>query len=68
MIGKADTETSEVVAFISWLVVLGLTALLDSISMYIRPSARERKKEERNNRRQKLECLSTDKLSSPLFA
>ena len=32
---------------VGWLVVLGLAALLDSISVYIRPSPREREKEER---------------------
>ena len=36
-----------------WLVVLGLTALWDSISVYIGPSPREREKEERNDRREK---------------
>ena len=29
---------------VGWLVVLGLTAILDSISVYIRPSPREREK------------------------
>ena len=33
-----------------WLVVLGITALSDSISVYIGPSHREREKEERNDR------------------
>ena len=33
-----------------WLVVLGLTALGDSISVYIGPSPKEREKEERKNR------------------
>ena len=33
-----------------WLVVLGLTALLDSISVYIGPSTKEREKEERKDR------------------
>ena len=36
-----------------WLVVLGLTALWDSISVYIGPSPREREKEKRNDRREK---------------
>ena len=36
-----------------WLVVLGLTALIDSILVYIGPSPREREKEERNDRREK---------------
>ena len=36
-----------------WLVVLGLTALSDSISVYIGPSPKEREKEERNDRREK---------------
>ena len=35
---------------VSWLVGLGLTALLDSISVYIGSSPRERQKEERNDR------------------
>ena len=33
-----------------WLVVLGLTALWDSISVYIGPSPKEREKEERKDR------------------
>ena len=33
-----------------WLVVLGLTALSDSISVYIGPSPRQREKEERKDR------------------
>ena len=33
-----------------WLVVLGLTPLADSISVYIGPSPREREKEERKDR------------------
>ena len=33
-----------------WLVVLSLTALCDSISVYIGPSPRDREKEERNDR------------------
>ena len=35
---------------VGWLVVLGLTALLDSISVYIEPSPKEREKEERKDR------------------
>ena len=38
---------------VGWLVVLGLTALSDSISVYIGPSPREREKENRNDRREK---------------
>ena len=38
---------------VGWLVVLGLAALLDSISVYIGPSPREREKEERTGRREK---------------
>ena len=38
---------------IGWLVDLGLTALCDSISVYIGPSPREREKEKRNDRREK---------------
>ena len=37
----------------SWLVVLGLTALCDSNSVYIGLSLREREKEKRNDRRKK---------------
>ena len=33
-----------------WLVVLGLKALSDSISVYIGPSPKERKKEKRKDR------------------
>ena len=40
----------ETLLLIGWLVVLGLTALLDSISVYIGPSPREREKEERKDR------------------
>ena len=36
-----------------WLVVLDLTALWDSILVYIGPSLREREKKERNDRREK---------------
>ena len=36
-----------------WLVVLGLTALWDSISVYIGPPPKEREKEKRNDRREK---------------
>ena len=36
-----------------WLVVLGLTALRNGISVYIGPSPREREKEARNDRREK---------------
>ena len=35
---------------VGWLVVLGLTALSDSISVYIGPSPKERTKKERKNR------------------
>ena len=38
---------------VCWLVVLGLTSLWDSISVYIRPSLRERKKEEKKDRWEK---------------
>ena len=34
---------------VGWLVVLGLTALLDSISVYIGPSPKERETEERKD-------------------
>ena len=36
-----------------WLVALSLTALWDSISVYIGPSPKEREKEKRNDRREK---------------
>ena len=36
--------------WVGWLVVLGLTALTDSISVYIGPSPKEREKEERKDR------------------
>ena len=35
---------------VGWFVVLGLTALLDSISVYIGPSPREMEKEEMKDR------------------
>ena len=35
---------------VGWLVVFGLTAVGDSISVYIGPSAKEREKEKRKNR------------------
>ena len=35
---------------VGWLVVLGLMTLLDSISVYIGPSPKEREKEERKDR------------------
>ena len=38
------------IRLVGWLVVLGLTALLDSISVYIGPSPKEREKEERKDR------------------
>ena len=37
---------------VGWLDVLGLTALKDSISVYIGPSAKGREKEERKDRRE----------------
>ena len=40
-------------AWKGWLVVLGLTALWDSISVYIGPSPKEREKEKRYDRREK---------------
>ena len=39
---------------VGWLVYLGLTALSDSSSVYIGPSPREREKEKRNDRREKI--------------
>ena len=38
------------VPFVGWSVVLGLTALYDSISVYIGPSPKERENEERKDR------------------
>ena len=38
------------VTLVGWLVVLGLTALWDSISVYIGPSPKEREKEEGKDR------------------
>ena len=38
---------------VSWLAVFGLTALWDSISVYIGPSPKEREKEERKDRWEK---------------
>ena len=35
---------------VGWLVVLGLTAFWDSISVYIGPSPKEREKEKRKDR------------------
>ena len=35
-----------------WLIVMGLTALCDGISVYIEPSAKEKEKERRNDRRE----------------
>ena len=35
---------------VGWLVVLGLTALSDNISVYIGPSPKEREKEKRKDR------------------
>ena len=35
---------------VGWLVVFGKTALLDSISVYIGPSPKEREKEKRKDR------------------
>ena len=35
---------------VRWLVVLGLTALSDSISVYTEPSPKEREKEKRKDR------------------
>ena len=43
---RPGSDTGEV----GWLVVLGLTALRDSISVYIGPSPKEREKEERKDR------------------
>ena len=44
------TNGSSIDRQIGWLVVLGLTALRDSISVYIGPSPREREKEKRSDR------------------
>ena len=45
MIGIYDRNVT-----LGWLVVMGLTALRDSISVYIGPSPREREKGERIDR------------------
>ena len=47
---EQDTPWLGVRVTIGWLVVLVLTALSDSISVYMGPPPREREKEERNDR------------------
>ena len=47
------------VILIGWLVDLGLTALWDSISVYIGPSPKERAIEERNDRRETKKVQTT---------
>ena len=53
--GGLAASISEIFLFkeSGWLVVLSLTALRDSISVYIGPSPREREKIKRNDRREK---------------
>ena len=46
----ALTEGADGGCLDGWLVVLGLTALWDSISVYIEPSPKEREKEKRKDR------------------
>ena len=48
---QAINESIGLLTF-GWLVVLGLTALSDSISVYIGPSPREREIEEKKDRRE----------------
>ena len=43
-------KKDEAATVVGWLVVLGLTALCDSISVYIGPSPKEREQEERKER------------------
>ena len=45
-----EEDIKEQGRMVGWLVVLGLTALWDSISVYIGPSPKEREKEERKDR------------------
>ena len=47
---KVLIDINKMVVMVGWLVVLGLTALSDSISVYIGPSPKEREKEERKDR------------------
>ena len=46
----SDQRQGELQTLVGWLVVLGLTALRNSISVYIEPSPKEREKEERKDR------------------
>ena len=50
---------SDDLLFVGWLVVLGLTALWDSISVYIGPSPRERRKKKRNDKWEKKISVQT---------
>ena len=58
-IGKPIPRLS-LLTWIGWSAVLGLTALRDSTSVYIKPSLTESEKEKRNDRGQK-------KYSYPIF-
>ena len=57
MCGQAIFSCMVIVLLDDWIVVWGLMALWDSISVYIGPSPSEREKEERNDRREK-KCLN----------
>ena len=48
--GRQSSENLFILFKVGWLVVLGLTALSDNISVYIGPSSKEREKEERKDR------------------
>ena len=50
---RKGSNSCVTVLMVGWLVVLGITALWDSISVYIGPSPRERKKEWRNDKWEK---------------
>ena len=50
---RTEIKAAALNDWIDWLIVLGLTALWDSISVYIGPSPKEREKEERKDRWEK---------------
>ena len=47
---EVQRVSDRIILVFGWLVVLGLTALSDSISVYIGPSPKEREKEKRKDR------------------
>ena len=51
-LSKVNFHMQIVSVIVGWLVVLGLTALWDNISVYIGPSPKEREKEKRKDRRE----------------